>query len=75
MFSIEQEDGQFEVFNCEYDYAILRNNENPIGYITPVEPVNADFVKYRKYTVVIDDGRKFIDTLAKNNKWAINRLL
>jgi len=27
-----------------------------------------DFVKYRKYTVVIDNGKKFYDILAKNKK-------
>lgn len=45
-----------------------------MGYITPVKTVNAYFVKYCKYTVVIDDGRKFIDTLAKNNKMGYYRL-
>ena len=68
IFASVRDDGSIEIFNYDYDLLLLKIGGQYLGYAEAVEPVDPDFLSYRKYQVHMDNQRTFHDMIMKKEK-------
>lgn len=68
IFASVRDDDSIEVFNYDYDILLLKIGDRYLGYAEAIEPVDQDFLSYRKYQVHLDNQRTFHDMIIKKTK-------
>jgi len=68
IFASVRNDDSVEVFNYDYDLLLLKVGEQYLGYAEAIEPVDPDFLSYRKYRINLDNQRTFHDMMMKKTK-------
>lgn len=68
IFASVRDDDSIEVFNYDYDLVLLKIGELYMGYAEAIEPVDVDFLSYRKYEIHLDNQKTFHDIMMKKTK-------
>lgn len=68
IFASVRNDDSIEVFNYDYDMLLLKIGDRYLGYAEAIEPVDKDFLSYRKYQIRLDNQRNFHDMIIKKTK-------
>lgn len=66
----EERNDNMEVFNYDYDFVLIKAGENFVGYAEAAEPINENYISYRKYNVILDD-KKFYELVFNKTKMKI----
>jgi hypothetical protein len=56
LFATVRDDNSIEVFNYDYDLVLIKVEDNYVGYAEACEPVDTDFISYRKYNIILDSS-------------------